>query len=279
MLSDNKIPVSVVVMTRNEAVVIERCLAALADFSEVFVVDSNSDDSTKDLAEKSGAKVKDFKWNGHYPKKKQWCLDNLSFRHNWVLMVDADEVLTPALVDEIKGLSISYSTCAGYFIKGFNVLDGTALRHGLFNNKLMLIDRNKMEFPVVDDLDIKGGNEVEGHYQPVLRPGYEQARIVQLKSPLLHYIHEGGEGWEERHRRYVQWEAGMTYKNVWPEDPVKWRSIAKKMLRKIPARHLLFFIYAYILKMGILDGTAGYHAARDKLRYYETIHTELRSMK
>jgi glycosyltransferase involved in cell wall biosynthesis len=274
---DNKIPVSAIIMTRNEASVIERCIDALSDFGEVFVVDSNSKDKTRELAEKAGAIVKDFKWNGKYPKKKQWCLDNLPLKYDWALIIDADEVLTPELIDEIKNLSISYSQCAGYFIKGRNVVEGKALRYGICNNKLMLLNRTKMEFPVIDDLDIAGGNEVEGNYQPVLKQSAKNDKIVQLKSPLLHYVHESGESWDKRHKRYVDWEVGMTAKGAWPEDPVNLRQRAKELFRKLPVRHWVFFAYAYIFKLGILDGKEGYEAAHDKMRYYEMIQKKLKA--
>lgn len=69
------IPVSVVVMTRNEAANLPHCLSALGRFAERFVVDSGSTDGTPAIAEAAGARVVPFRWDGRYPKKKQWCLD------------------------------------------------------------------------------------------------------------------------------------------------------------------------------------------------------------
>ena len=67
-----KIPVSVVVMTKNEERNIAKCLKALVEFDEVFVVDSDSTDATCAMATALGARVSNFQWNGKYPKKKQW---------------------------------------------------------------------------------------------------------------------------------------------------------------------------------------------------------------
>jgi glycosyltransferase involved in cell wall biosynthesis len=78
------IPVSVVVMTRNESPNIGPCLETLSRFDQVFVVDSGSGDGTAEIAARLGATVVPFEWNGGYPKKKQWCLENLPFRHMWV---------------------------------------------------------------------------------------------------------------------------------------------------------------------------------------------------
>lgn len=97
-----KIPVSVVVMTKNEERNIAKCLKALVEFDEVFVVDSNSTDATCSIATAMGARVSNFQWDGKYPKKKQWCLEQLPFTHPVVLYVDADEEMTPGLAAEIR---------------------------------------------------------------------------------------------------------------------------------------------------------------------------------
>ncbi|WZB63940.1 glycosyltransferase [Achromobacter xylosoxidans] len=108
-----KIPVSVVVMTKNEERNIAKCLKALAEFDEVFVIDSRSTDATCALAASLGAKVVDFQWNGKYPKKKQWCLEQLPFSHPVVLYVDADEEMTPALAREIRASLPRFEAGAG----------------------------------------------------------------------------------------------------------------------------------------------------------------------
>src|SRR5688500_10422767 len=96
------IPVSAIVMTKDEEANIARCLDALAPFDEVFVVDSGSTDRTCEIATAKGAEVVQFEWSGGYPKKKQWCLESLPFRHEWALYVDADEFVTPELASEIE---------------------------------------------------------------------------------------------------------------------------------------------------------------------------------
>lgn len=86
-----RVPCSVVVMTKNEELNIAKCLTSVSDFAEVFVVDSGSVDRTCEIAKSIGAAVVPFEWNGKYPKKKQWCLENLPFAYEWALYVDADE--------------------------------------------------------------------------------------------------------------------------------------------------------------------------------------------
>src|SRR5271157_5190970 len=96
-----KAPVSVIVPVKNEAENLKRCLPALAWADEVFVVDSQSTDETQRVAERLGARVVQFHFNGRYPKKKNWALDSLPLRNEWVLIVDADEVVVPELAEEI----------------------------------------------------------------------------------------------------------------------------------------------------------------------------------
>jgi len=261
------IPVSVIITTRNEEANIVRCLSALTGFGEVVVVDSRSIDSTVELAKSSGARVCGFTWNGEYPKKRQWCLDNLELEHDWFFFVDADEVVTKELKKEIEELFRAPPTCAGYFIKGRYVMGGRALRFGLRNNKLCLLDRRKVAFPVIDDLNAPGMGEIEGHYQPVLKN--PQDRTGQLKAEILHYAYD--KDWSERHERYAAWETAMNRKGAWPRDPVAARQVFKQLFRALPGRALWAFVHCYIIKLGLFDGRRGFQLAGDRYRYYRMI--------
>lgn len=269
---DHKIPVSVVVVTRNEAVRLPLCLGALRDFSDVWVVDSGSEDETCNIARDAGAKVQQFVWDGAYPKKRGWCLAHLELAYDWVFFVDADEVVTADLVDEIAALDLGAEVdAAGYFIKGRYIWDGRMLRFGLCNNKLALFDRRRVEFPVIDDLGLPGMGEIEGHYQPVLKAGYMGARIGQLRGFLQHNACDDKADWEARHLRYAAWEAGMNARRAWPDDPVVWRRIVKRVFRALPFRGAFAFVHCYVWKLGVLDGARGFDFAVSRGRYYGMI--------
>lgn len=259
-----RIPVSVIIVTRNEAERLGRCLEALSDFQEIIVVDSSSNDGTQAIVRKYGARLVDFVWNGRYPKKRQWCLDNLELRHDRIFFVDADEIVTPGLVREIRGLDWRR---AGYFVRGQYVFESRKLRFGLCNNKLALFDRRLMEFPVINDLDLPGMGEIEGHYQPVLKRGCEDAWIGQVSAPLLHYAYEDEAAWRARHERYAAWERGMNARAAWPQDSRK----IKRIFRSIPGRPAAAFAHSYILKLGVLDGVRGFRFARSRAAYYRMI--------
>lgn len=263
------VPVSVIVATLNEADRLPRCLDALQPFDEVVVVDSGSGDGTAAIAARAGARIVPYRWNGAYPKKRQWCLDTLDLKHERVFFVDADEIVPPELCAEIAGLDWR---CAGYFVTGLYVAGGRVLRFGHPNKKLALLDRRSIAFPVVDDLDIPGMGEIEGHYQPVLKEGHEGKRIGRLRTPLRHEAGPEGEGWRQRHLRYARWEAGMNKRNAWPADPMGWRRALKRVFRRLPARPAWYFLYAYVLRLGCLDGREGLSLAWKKSRYYREIN-------
>lgn len=266
------VPVSVIITTLNEAKNLPRCLAALKDFDEVIVVDSHSSDETPEVARQWGTQVVLYKWDGKYPKKRQWCLDTLKTKNDFIFFVDADEKVTPELINEIRQSDFA---AAGYFVKGQYVWNGRPLRHGLMNNKLCLINRHKMEFPVVDDLDIPGMGEIEGHYQPVLKSDYVSEKIDQMKSPLLHYAYGDIKGWQARHERYAVWEAEMMRRNGYPPDPVAWRQVIKRCIRGQPVQKYIAFLHSYVLKKGFCDGRAGYEIARSRFAYYKSIQSNL----
>src|SRR5271168_4553789 len=98
-----KLPVSVIVAARNEEKNLPRCLEALRDVGEVYVIDSQSTDATPEIARAFGAKVVQFHYQGGWPKKRQWAIDTLPLEFDWILLADADEALTPELVEEIRG--------------------------------------------------------------------------------------------------------------------------------------------------------------------------------
>jgi glycosyltransferase involved in cell wall biosynthesis len=280
MKEAEKLPVSVIVAVKNEAARIEKCLQALQSFDEIIVVDSNSRDDTARLAGQMGAQVVPFQWDGAYPKKRQWCLDRLVLRNDWIFFVDADEIVTQNLIDKLQVLFQQTPACDGYFIKSRYIVDGRVLRHGLVNTKLVLLKRGRFVFPVIDDLGLEGMEEegmgeMEGHYQPMPKPG---ASIGSIDGAYM--VHDAyGEGralWLARHARYALWEQGMNARDAWPKDPVPVRQAMKSMFRRMPFRPLAAFLQCYVWKGGLLDGRAGLRLACDRALYYRMIGRRMR---
>lgn len=261
---DAKIPVTVIVATLNEEKNLPRCLAALEDFDEIIVLDSNSTDKTPEIAASFGATLINFTWNGQYPKKRQWALDNLPLKHDRVFFIDADEEAQPLLCQEIRHLDWEAS---GYFVRGLYVSEGKILRHGIHNKKLCLFDRRKIEFPVVDDLGLNGMGEIEGHYQPVLKAGVPE-KIPTLRNPVLHYALDDRERYTARHDGYTAWQEGVAARNAHPADPVKWRQFSKALYRRMPFKRAIFFLYYYIGRLGFLEWKDNAAIYREKQKYH-----------
>jgi len=270
------IPATAIIVTRNETDNIAHCLLPLLGlFQRVIVLDSNSLDDTVATAKEMGADVINFTWNGAYPKKRQWCLNNIPNLTPWVFFIDADETATPQLLREIRLLFARGPKADGYFIRGRYVWMNRRLRFGLTNNKLCLFRRDKFAYPVVNDLDIAGMGEIEGHYQPVAID--DMAIIAQLGEAVIHYNRKGRGEWMRRHERYANWEAAMTKRDAWPTDPIAWREDLKRMTRASALRPMLVFLYSYIFKLGLLDGVAGFDFALARAGYARDVLKRLRS--
>lgn len=260
----DKIQLTAIVTTLNEEKNIARCLASLERFDEVIVLDSNSTDKTVDIARSFGVTCIPFTWNGQYPKKRQWALDHLSLKHDRIFFIDADEEATPDLCAEVAALDWSAD---GYFVRGRYVVDGKVLRFGMQNKKLCLLDRRKMEFPVVDDLDIAGMGEIEGHYQPVSKKG-ARGFYPALKHVVLHHALEDMGRYKVRHDGYAVWRAEMDQRNAYPQDPVAYRQWLKVLYRRMPAKSFILFAYFYIGRLGVLELKNNIAIYKEKEKYH-----------
>ncbi|WP_010272266.1 glycosyltransferase family 2 protein [Paenibacillus senegalensis] len=262
----NPIPVSVIIMTKNEQRNIRKCLQSVREFAEVFVVDSSSTDKTVEIAQRMGAAVIPFEWNGGYPKKKQWCLENLPFKYDYVMYVDADEEPSPKLIEELRSLFAGGKLKAGYFVGYDHMFVKKVLKYGHRMYKLVLFHRKKGRFLDYDDLDAANMWEVEGHYQPQI-----SGETGVLKNTILHSDHDSLFDYFAKHNRYSDWEAVVrsngAYHNL-NESQIKLRALQKKMFHRMPCKWVFAFLHSYIFKLGILDGAAGFHYAFARSVYY-----------
>ncbi|SAI65535.1 transferase [Bordetella ansorpii] len=274
----NRIPVSVVVMTRNEERNIDKCLRSLDDFDEVFVVDSLSTDRTVEMAVALDARVVPFRWNRQYPKKKQWCLLNLPFSHDVVLYVDADEVMTGALAQEIRAMLPRFAQGAAGAFVGFDyVFCGRRLRHGHRVYKLALLHRARARFLDYDDLDVANMWEVEGHYQP-----QAEGKVLRLRHRMVHHDHDTLYHYFDKHNRYSDWEARLRVRGLM-NDPreanIGMRQWFKRLFNVLPFKAPAIFLHGYVLRLGMLDGKAGLDYALARAWYYWQIGLKARELR
>ena len=270
---NSPLPVSVVILAKNEARGIGECVSRVSAFDEVVVVDSRSTDETVNLARAAGARVIQFDWDGKYPKKKQWSLDQAGLKHDWVLLLDADESPTTVLVEEIRELlpELAAERFGAYDIKLRYRFAGRFLDHGHRVTKRSLLDRRKAAFPEVGDLEAPGIREVEGHYQPQTESG-----VGRLRGRIEHDDRDPISSWFERHNRYSDWEAYLRRDALARTTVASQRSAGGRRFDKIPFKPLVFFIYSYVARAGFLDGRAGFDYALALSMYYWQIGVKVR---
>jgi glycosyltransferase involved in cell wall biosynthesis len=278
-----KIPVSVLIPAKNEESNLPACLESVARADEVFIVDSQSSDRSIEIAESHGAKVVQFYFNGRWPKKKNWSLDNLPFRNEWVLIVDCDERITPELWDEIA-LVIQDSSYNGYYLNRRVFFLGQWIRYGGkypdWNLRLFKHQAGRYENLNTEDIPNTGDNEVHEH---VILEG----KVGYLKNDMLHIDFRDIYHWLERHNRYSNWEARVYYNILTGNDEsgtiganlfgdaVQRKRFLKKIWVKLPFKPFLRFILFYFIRFGFLDGKAGYTYGRLLSQYEYQIGVKL----
>ncbi|MDJ0581472.1 glycosyltransferase family 2 protein [Crocosphaera sp.] len=278
-----KVPVSVLIPALNEELNLPACLESVARADEVFVVDSQSSDRSVEISQEYGANVVQFDFNGRWPKKKNWSLENLPFRNEWVLIVDCDERITPELWDEIA-TAIKEDNYNGYYLNRKVFFLGKWIRYGgkypdwnlrLFRHKL-----GRYENLNTEDIPNTGDNEVHEHV--IL-----QGNVGYLKEDMLHIDFRDIYHWLQRHNRYSNWEARVYYNLLIGQDEsgtiganlfgdaVQRKRFLKKIWVKLPFKPLLRFVLFYFIRLGFLDGHAGYIYGRLLSQYEYQIGVKL----
>jgi glycosyltransferase involved in cell wall biosynthesis len=264
-MSPTKVPVTVLIPIRNEAANLPRCLAAVAWAGEIIVVDTQSTDGSIALATAAGASVVQFHFNGTWPKKKNWALESLPFRHEWVLILDADEVMPPGAAAEIGALlAADGAGCAGYWINRRFMFMGGWLRHAYYPNWNLRLFRHRLGRyeQLVQGATQSGDNEVHEHIQVAGPTG-------RLRCEMDHYAFPTIDVFIEKHNRYSNWEARLDLESglAAPGRPLQSSAVSlrrrlKRWSRRLPFRPTLRFLYVYLVQGGFLDGARGYYFAR-----------------
>jgi glycosyltransferase involved in cell wall biosynthesis len=258
------VPVSVIVPIKNEAANLRRCLDSVKWADEIFVVDSQSTDGSIEIAQEYGAQVVQFHFNGTWPKKKNWALENLPFRNDWVFILDADEVLPPDAQEEFARTIANAGETAGYWINRRFMFMGRWLRHSYYPNWNLRLFRHSLgRYEKLTDANTNSGdNEVHEHV-------IVQGPTGRLRSEMDHYAFPSVEVFVEKHNRYSNWEARVSADRRLPgsasqirSEPVERRRKLKLLSQRLPCRPLLRFLYIYIWQRGFLDGREGYYFAR-----------------
>jgi glycosyltransferase involved in cell wall biosynthesis len=256
-----RLPVSVIIAARNEAHNLPRCLEALRDLGEIYVIESQSGDATPEIARSFGAKVVQFHYPGGWPKKRQWAMETLPLAFDWILLLDADESLTPELTEEIRQATRN-PDITGYYVALRMHFLGRVLRYGDASFwKLALFRRGKGRFECRLKQQDASMADMEVHEHVVV-----EGATAQLKNPVIHHNVESLSRYIQKHDEYSNWEARVLLqgeKNSAELLPALFGTQAqrrrwlKKKLYAVPGSPVLLFLYRYFLRLGFLDGTAG----------------------
>jgi len=257
----HSLPISVIVPVRNESHNLARCLASVREAGEIYVIDSQSSDNTVEIARSFQAKVVQFYYHGGWPKKRQWALDTLPLAYDWILLLDADEALTPELISEIRN-AIRNPRVDGYYIALQMHFLGKRLRYsGADFWKLSLFRRGKGRF----ECRLKDQNtsmaDMEVHEHVIV-----DGKTAKLRNALSHHNVESLSRYIRKHDEYSNWEAqawiqrGSGYAELQPflfGNQAQRRRWLKTKLFVLPGSSFFFFLYRYLLRMGFLDGVPG----------------------
>ena len=255
------LPVSVIIPARNEARNLPRCLASLGDVGEVYLLDSQSTDDTVRVAQSYGARVVQFHYRGGWPKKRQWAMDTLPLAYDWVLLLDADEVLTPELSAEIQH-AIQDPNFDGYYISLEMHFLGRRLRHsGASFWKLSLFRKGRGRYECrLSDQD-KNMADMEVHEHVIV-----EGATRQLRQPLVHHNVESLDRYIQKHNEYSNWEARVWLDGNRDDEEIQpalygtqaqRRRWLRRRLLEMPGSPMFFFLYKYLVRMGFLDGVPG----------------------
>lgn len=248
--------ISIVILSFNEEDNIEPCLDALAWCDDVWVLDSYSKDSTVFIAKAKGAHVIQRAWEG-FANQRNFALDDLPLKHEWVLHLDADEYITPEFAAEISRVAenAAKSKFTAFEVPFRMFFMGRWLRFGgtYPNCQVRFGRKDALRFVQI------------GHGQ---REKLLYGRLGRLDECLFHFNFSKGIGsWISKHIIYAKDEAAHSLNGS--SGGVNFSeglTLGTRLRRKIkhwtlnaPARYVLRFLYMYFLKFGFLDGRAGFH--------------------
>ncbi len=274
---NGRAPLSVLIPVKNEAANLRDCLASVSFADEIVVVDSASTDGTQEIATAAGTQVVQFSWNGKFPRKKNWALENFPWRHEWVLIIDADERITSELEKEIRD-AIRRDDVDGFYLnRRFWFLQGWINHCGYFPSWNLRLFRHRLgryERVEINGDAGSGDNEVHEH---VLLDG----RAEYLSAPMEHYAFPDVATFIDKHNRYATWEAmareqlhrraGQEALRATPfGTALERKRWLKKLAMHAPFRPILRFLYHYLWKQGFRDGYRGWVLCR-LLAWYEFV--------
>ena len=226
---------SVAIVACNEAANIGRVLASVQWADEIVLLDSGSTDDTVAIAQSFGAKIFVEKWRGYGPGVNS-ALDKCTMP--WILNIDADEVVTPELAENIRRLLTSDPPLNAYTVPRLNLIFGRWMKHGgLYPDRKLRLFRN-------------GAARLREDTEPHATPKTTE-RVGQLHGDLLHYQYPTMQVYLEHMKRYSSASVPLLLRK---------RKTSSSLLAfwgNTVLRPAWTFFYNYVIRLGFLDGREG----------------------
>jgi len=269
-----QVPVSAMIFTLDEEIHLPSCLEALRWTDDVIVVDSFSRDRTAEIARSGGARLFQHAFEG-FGKQRMWALENTSPRYDWVLILDADERVTPELAREMAERVPGTADAIGaYRLKRRFHMWGRWLRYSsLYPTWVVrLVRMGRVRYVNRGHAETQ---EVDG-------------ATAELQHDLIDENLKGIDEWFERQNRYSTKEAEFEMQqeahpfrigDLMSGDPLARRAALKRMAANMPLRPLIYFLYSYVLRGGFLEGRDGLVFCMMKSEYQRMVVAKKHDMR
>ncbi len=258
-----KLDLSVIILTYNEELHIRRCLENVCQFSKkVFVVDSPSTDKTVEICKEfSNVEIVVHQYPGNQAEQFNWALDNLKIETEWILRLDADEYLTRELMEEMQvKLPVMDADISAVVLPLGRAFHGKLLKHGIVNGvKMIRLFRKgcvRYEQRLMDEhLEVLKGKTITFEHQFV-----DDSLISMAAFTAKHNGYSNREAAMLLDAEYGLTEVSADIDNQQYAEEVVAKRKQKERYAKMPLywRSLGYFFYRYIIKLGFLDGRAGF---------------------
>jgi len=241
------------IFTLNEEGHLPSCLSSLKWCDDVIVIDSFSVDRTEDICREHRARFYQNAFEG-FGSQRNWALANTLPKHEWILILDADERVSPELIEEFRNtINDSSGEIAAFRLKRRFHMWGRWLKHSsLYPTYVVrLIRKGRVSYVNRGHAETQ---EVDGH-------------IAEMKHDLIDENLKGIDEWFARQNRYSTKDAEfelddestpLKSASMFDPDPLVRRAMLKRLARVLPGRPAFYFFYSYVLRLGFLDGHDGF---------------------
>ena len=265
---------TITIPTLNEEKNLAGCLEAIGQnfAARVIIIDSGSTDKTKDIALAFGAEVIDFKWDGKFPKKRNWFLREHRPQTVWVLFLDADEYLTAGFKQELAK-ALKNSDKAGYWLNYSIYFMGKPLHGGYPLRKLALFKVGAGEYEKIDE-EQWSKLDMEIHEHPVV-----EGDVGIIRNKIDHRDFQGIAHYVNKHNEYSDWEARRYLKTMDEQrrhNNWTWKQKLKYRLMRSPLISIVYFLGSYIFMGGFLDGARGLAFSILKMSYFAQVYCKIK---